>query len=72
MEIVYAKSDHGRLEGKSVTTPHRIEATSGSMYAVKFPPDNEPNSNFNEYLGFMLGTRFRYFSIKTIHYGIRY
>ncbi|WOV93416.1 MAG: HipA family kinase [Candidatus Nitrosoabyssus spongiisocia] len=51
MELVYAKSDHGKLECESVTTPHRIEATNGKIYAVKFPPCHEPNSNFNEYLG---------------------
>ena len=51
MELVYAKSDHGKLEGESITTPHRIEDTNGVMYAVKFPPCHEPNSNFNEYLG---------------------
>ena len=54
MNTIYASVDHGRYEHGGITEPRKIEATDGKIYAVKFAPANDPNSNHNEWLGSLL------------------
>ncbi len=54
MKTIYASVDHGRYEHGGITEPRKIEATDGKIYAVKFASTDEPNSNYNEWLGSLL------------------
>ncbi len=39
--------DHGRYEQRGITEPRKIEGNDGNIYAVKFSPADEPDSNYN-------------------------
>ena len=57
MKIVQAITDDGPFDGQGMTKPHKMGANDGNTYMVKFNPNDEPNSNFNEFLGSILAKR---------------